>query len=802
MSVVGIDPGNDTSCVALARKRGIDVLMNKESKRETPSCVNFGDKMRFLGTDGMSKMSLSPQNTVHQLKRIIGKRFNDPQVQTDIAKLPFTVKESADGGCEVEVMYCNEKTTLTAEQCMAIILVDQKHIAETEAGISVTDCVISVPTYYKEPERYAMLAAAKIAGLNCLRLINENTATALAYGIYKTDLPEDVAVNVAFVDIGHSSTQVSIVALKKSGMQVLAHAWNANAGGRDVDDALFEHFAAEFQAKTKLDVRKNKKAAFKLRCGVEKMKKILSANAEAQVNVECIMEDADLRGQMNRDQLEEICAPIFAKMRGPIDEALAASGKKASEISSIEIIGSATRTPFIFKLVEEAFGRSPSRTLNSKECVSRGCALQCAMLSPVFKVREFEVIDATPYSVEFCWEKEGAPGEMAKTMLFERNAPTPSTKMLTLNRASAFSMHAVSEGVEGPIGVWQVGPFDVPAGAEKAKLKVKVHMNLHGIVSVESIQSIEETADEPKDEKMEDAAPSGDAPAEGATPMDADAPADGPPKPAEAAPAEKKKKVKKTDVKFEASLLPLIRSPQEVESFFEKECQMQASDRLQEETNEKKNALEGYVYSLRNRLYEKLGTFASDAEKEKLFAACNEMEDWLYDEGEDVQKSVYITKLEELKAKSHAVELRSSEAEALPPAVNSLRQSVHSYMAFATSEAAQYAHIDAADKATVLKECETTLSWIDEKEALQKLQPATADPVLLSHDVIKRRDTLERVCRPIASKPAPKPAAAPKPEAAPKAEEAEAAPMDADTESGKAAESDAAAAAEEESMQL
>jgi heat shock protein 4 len=182
--------------------------MNKESKRETPSLVNYGERMRFLGTDGAGKMALSPQNTVHQLKRIIGKKFSDPQVQADISKLPFTVKEAPDGGVQIEVMYCNERTTFSPEEVMAVVLVDQKRIAEAEAGITVTDCVISVPTFFTEPERHAMLSAAQIAGLNCLRLINENTATALAYGIYKTDLPDDVAINVAFVDVGHTSTQV------------------------------------------------------------------------------------------------------------------------------------------------------------------------------------------------------------------------------------------------------------------------------------------------------------------------------------------------------------------------------------------------------------------------------------------------------------------------------------------------------------------------------------------------------------------------------------------------------------------
>eukprot|EP00798_Chlamydomonas_sp_ICE-L_P016655 gene16655-22906_t len=756
--------------------------MNKESKRETPSVVNFGEKMRFVGTDGSAKMSLSPQNTVHQLKRIIGQRFNDPQVQQDVSKLPFKVKEAPDGGCLVEVFYGGETATFSPEQLMAIVLVDQKRIAESEAGISVTDCVISVPTYYQEPERLAMLSAAKIASLNCLRLINENTATALAYGIYKTDLPDDVAINVAFVDVGHSATQASIVSLRKSGMQVLSHAWDRNTGGRDVDEALFDYFAKQFQDKHKLDIRTNKKASFKLRQGV---KKILSANAEAMLNIECIMEDMDMRGTLNRDELEVIAAPVLARVRAPIEEALAGAKLTAADISSVEIVGSATRTPSIFKTVEDVFGRTPSRTMNSKECVSRGCALQCAMLSPVFKVREFEVIDAAPFAVEFAWEKEGGGGDMAQTLLFERNAPTPATKMLTLSRASAFTITANSPGMEGKVGEWQVGPVEVPAGAEKVKLKVKVRLNLHGLVTqvetsrhegVESIQSIEEvevSAEEAT--KMEDAS---------AAPMDADAPADGPPKPEvtdkkkrvkkhdvkfevkQSKAADKKKRVKTYDVKFEVKQPDaadetkrvqkhdvnclLVRTAKEIEDMFERECQMQAADRF-------------YVYSLRNRLYESLGNFASAADKEKLIAACGAMEDWLYNDGEDVSKSVYIAKLDELKDR--------------PPAVEKLRQAIQSYKKIANSGAPQYTHIAASDRAFVMKECESALAWIDEKAALQKLQSKTADPVLLSADVLKRCDTLERVCKPIVSKPVSKPAPAPKPEA-PKPEEP--APMEAE----------------------
>lgn len=771
MSVVGLDVGNDTSCVALARKRGIDVLMNKESKRETPAVVNFGDKMRYIGTDGAAKFSLSPQNTVHQLKRLVGKKFADPQLQADIAKLPFSVTEGPDGGCLINVTYCNEPASFSPEQVLAMVLVDLKHIVEVEAGTAVTDCVLAVPTYFTEPERYAMLNAASIAGLNCLRLINENTATALAYGIYKTDLPDTEAVNVAFVDVGHSATQVSIVQLKRSGLVIKSHAWDRNLGGRDVDELLCDHFADEFKKKFKIDIKSNKKASFKLRVAVEKLKKMLSANAEAPINIECIMEDTDVRGMMTRDELETICAPLFARMRAPIDQALAEAGLKPEDISSVEIVGSSTRIPAVARVVEEAFKRPPSRTMNSKECVSRGCALQCAMLSPVFKVREFGVEDACPYAVELRWDKDG---ETVSQVLFERNSTVPATKMLTFMRSEPFKVTARVPELDLTLGECQIGPFEVPAGQEKAKLKVKVRMNLHGLTTVEGADNFIEVEEEaPKDVPMEDtatAAASGDA---AAAPMDTDvAEASG----AEKKAGDKKKKTKKQEVPLKATLIGGL-SQKQLELYFEREGQLQAADRLQEETNERKNALEAYVYSIRNRMYDSLAPYIKESDKEKLSATLQAMEDWLYEEGEDTTKSVYIAKLEELKKTGVPIETRAVEDQTRGPAAQALRQTAEYYLSFARNDSLQYAHITPAERETVAKEAQSALTWLGEKEALQSKLAKWEEPVLLTSDVTKKRDTLERVCKPIASRPAPKPEA-PKPEPAPAAGAEDAAPAD------------------------
>ncbi|GAX78376.1 hypothetical protein CEUSTIGMA_g5818.t1 [Chlamydomonas eustigma] len=780
MSVVGLDIGNDTSCVALARKRGIDVLMNKESKRETPAVVNFGDKMRFIGTDGSAKFSLSPERTVHQLKRILGKKFSNPAVQADIAKLPFSVTEGPDGSCLVNVLFCHELTSFTPEQVMAMIMVDCKHIVEVEAGTTVTDCVISVPAYYDEAERRAMLDAASIAGLNCLRLMNETTATALAYGIYKTDLPDSDSVNVAFVDVGHSSTQVSIVSFKKNGMEIKSHAWDRDLGGRDVDEVLFEHFSVEFMEKFKVDIKSSKKASLKLRTAVEKLKKMLSANAEAPLNIECIMDDKDVRGMMTREQLEALCAPLFSRFKAPIDRALADAKLKPQDISSVEIVGSSTRIPSIAKVVEEAFQRIPSRTLNSKECVSRGCALQCAMLSPVFKVRDFAVKDACPYTVEFFWDRDG---EQSSQALFEKNSYFPSTKSLTLLRGKPFKVTAMIRELGTKIGEFEIGPFDVPQNMEKAKLKILIKMNLHGLVNVEGVDNVVEIVEEVQREvSMEDpaaATPStGDNAAKGTASMDTDAASHAGAE--EHSNLEQKVKIKKCSVPYKMTGVPGF-NKQKLDEFFEKECQLQAADNLQEETNVKKNALEAYLYSLRNKMYDSLSPYIKESEKDALVCTLQEVEDWLYDEGEDTTKSVYISKLEELKKIGNPIESRYNEDLQRGPAANTLRQAAEAYLAFSKQDSANQPQINVADRQMVAKEAEAVLKWISEKEALQSSQEKWMEPVLLTNDILKKKDTLDRVCKTISTKPVPDGAAPSKAEDAAPATHStqnDAAPMD------------------------
>ncbi|XP_052619914.1 heat shock 70 kDa protein 15-like [Lactuca sativa] len=209
MSVVGFDLGNESCVVAVARQRGIDVVLNDESKRETPALVCFGDKHRFLGTAGAATSMMNPKNTISQIKRLIGRPFSDPELQQDLKALPFSVTEGPDGFPLINARYLGETKSFTPTQVMGIVFSNMKTIAEKNLNAAVVDCCIGVPIYFTDLQRRAVMDAATIAGLHPLRLMHETTATALAYGIYKTDLPENEQLNVAFIDIGHASMQVS-----------------------------------------------------------------------------------------------------------------------------------------------------------------------------------------------------------------------------------------------------------------------------------------------------------------------------------------------------------------------------------------------------------------------------------------------------------------------------------------------------------------------------------------------------------------------------------------------------------------
>ncbi|GJT95196.1 heat shock 70 kDa protein 15-like protein [Tanacetum coccineum] len=501
MSVVGFDLGNESCVVAVARQRGIDVVLNDESKRETPALVCFGDKQRFLGTAGAATIMSNPKNAISQIKRLIGRPFSDPELQQDLKSLPFSVTEGPDGFPLIHAQYLGEKRAFTPTQVMGMVFSNMKTIAEKNLNTAVVDCCIGIPIYFTDLQRRAVMDAATIAGLHPLRLMHETTATALAYGIYKTDLPENEQLNVAFVDIGHASMQVCIAGFKKGQLKVLAHSFDRCLGGRDFDEILFQHFVEKFKVEYKIDVLQNGRACLWLRAACEKLKKVLSANPEAPMNIECLMEDKDVRGFINRDEFEQISAPILERVKKPLEKALAEAQLTVGDIYAVEVVGSGSKVPAVIKILAEFFGKEPRRTMNASECVSKGCAMECAILSPTFKVREFQVQESFPFSIALTWkgaaqDSQNKTVENQHSIVFPKGNPIPSVKAHTFFRSGTFSVDLkyadVSELQAPPtISTYTIGPFQA-TNAERAKVKVKACLNLHGIVSVESAQLIEE----------------------------------------------------------------------------------------------------------------------------------------------------------------------------------------------------------------------------------------------------------------------------------------------------------------------
>ncbi|XP_078438693.1 heat shock 70 kDa protein 14-like [Wolffia australiana] len=782
MSVVGFDFGNENCIVAVARQRGIDVVLNDESKRETPAVVCFGDKQRFIGTAGAASISMNPKSAISQIKRFIGRKFSDPELQRDIQSLPFTVTEGPDGFPLIHARYLGEQKAFTPTQILGMVLSDLKGIAEKNLNAAVHDCSIGIPVYFTDLQRRAVLDAAAIAGLHPLRLIHETTATALGYGIYKTDLPENDQINVAFVDVGHASMQVCIAGLKKGQLKVLAHSYDRSLGGRDFDEVLFRHFVAKFKEEYKIDVLGSSRACLRLRAACEKLKKVLSANPVAPLNIECLVDEKDVKAIIKRDEFEEISLPILERVKGPLQKALSDAGLTVEQIHSVEVVGSGSRVPAILKILTDFFGKEPRRTMNASECVARGCALQCAILSPTFKVRDFQVNEYFPYSIGLSWKgvapdaENGAIEKQQTSLVFPRGNPIPSLKALTFYKSATFPVdvhYADANELSGPplISTYTIGPFQTSRG-ENAKLKAKVRLNLHGIVSIESATMIEEelsevtvetskmdTDEAPKDVNMAEAkSPSRPLPAdinngaaddaEKPTKMDTDVKVEGP-----------KKKVKKTNVAVSELIhggLPAA----ELQKAVEKEFEMALQDKVMEETKDRKNAVEAYVYEMRNKLSDKYEDFVTPSEREAFSAKLQEVEDWLYDEGEDETKGVYIAKLEELKKQGSPIEERYRESQDRGPAIDQLVYCINSYREAALSSDPKFDHIELADKQKVVNECGQAEAWLAEKRRQQESLPKSATPILLSADLKRKAEALDRLCKPIMTKPRPAPAKA------------------------------------------
>ncbi|KAG9195236.1 hypothetical protein G6011_00356 [Alternaria panax] len=678
MSVVGVDLGTLNSVIAVARNRGVDVIANEVSNRATPSLVGFGPKSRYVGETAKNQEISNLKNTVSSFVRLAGRNLTDPDVQVE---QNFVSAPLIDMGGQVgaEVQYLGKKEQFTATQITAMFLTKMRATASAELKLPVNDVVLSCPVWYTDAQRRAILDAADIAGLKCLRLINDNTAVALGWGITKLDLPapEEKPRRVVFVNIGHSNYTATVVEFKKGELAVKSSAWDRHYGGRYIDQALVEHFAKEFKEKYKIDVMDNGKARLRLAAGVEKLKKVLSANNQAPINVESIMNDVDVRGMLKREELEELIKPLIDRATAPIEQALAEAKLTTDDIDAIEMVGGCTRVPVLKAKIQDYFGKPLSFTLNQDEAVARGCAFCCAILSPVFRVRDFSVHDMVNYPVEFTWEKsEDIPDEDTNLTVFNKGNVMPSTKILTFYRKHPFDLearYAKPEQLPGKMNPW-IGRFSVKGVKEDPKgdfmiCKLKARLNVHGVLNVESGYYVEETEVEepipesPSAEKKEGdvrsseflnhlsngrqsppepAAKRRKPSADPAMDVDKDA-AKEPPKMRKV-----KKQQRKGDLPLSAGTASL--DEESKQTLAEKENSMIMEDKLVADTENEKNNLESFIYELKDKILDVYAEFASDDEKARLNTKLETIEEWLYDEGDDASKAQYVSKKEDIRS--------------------------------------------------------------------------------------------------------------------------------------------------------
>jgi len=772
MSVVGFDFGSHKCVVAVARRRGIDVLQNEVGSRSTPSCVAFAGKTRLMGTEALAQQMSNPKNTVNTLKRLLGRPIDDPTLSKEHFNFTTLSAPFAPAMLAVEVAYDDKREIFAPEQLTGALF--QKLKATAEGGLegaSVTDCVISCPPWWNDVQRRALLDAANVAGLNVLRLMNETSAIGLNYGILNSRLPKDKESRVLFIDMGHASTNCAVLSFTENKLTVLGTASDPDLGGRGFDDVLVTHFAARFKEKYKMDVTGDVKAMLKLRKECERVKLHLSANVKVQFNVEYIMNDRDVSGEIDRPAFEGLAAQsLLPRLTSLASSLLTRLNIKPADLYSIEVVGGAVRIPAVQKSLSDFFARDLSKTCDGDESVARGCALMCAMISPSFKVKEFEVHDASPYPIALECSPLSAPEKPDNvTQLFSVNNPIPSVKLISFDRSESFQLVArYSDQASLPAGTFPtLGRFVISGLPKKPsnKVKVRVKLNLHGILSVTGAQLIEEVEEEAgkSDVPMADATspPSVSPPPASSSPsssngseekMDTSEAGTEPSKEAkEAAATVTKKKVHKTDLVLEAHYTGGLKEAT-MKAFFEREAAMCNQDRVIAETLQSKNDLETYVLEMRNKLSDELSQYASDSDKERIGALLTENEDWLYGDGYDAQKSEYKKRLNELKQLGDPIVARRFEADHRNEYAGELKSTIGHYQRFVASTEEKYAHITAEERQKVAVECQNVDEWLSTSLTKADHANKTENPPLTVAQLRAKKEQLDKFALPIVNK--------------------------------------------------